>query len=117
MDAKDIIELYKKRATVEHCFRIINTMGIAFPLYHRTPQKIKVHMFFSLMAYLFLALIYNEIHRNNKITSLISTNDYLKDININYAIKGKSVTSKIECKSDIAVLIKDTMEFEKPAKY
>jgi len=32
-------------------------MGIAFPLYHWTPQKIRVHMFFSLMGYLFLALI------------------------------------------------------------
>ena len=74
-------------------------------------------MFFSLMAYLFLALIYNEIHRNSKTASLISTIDYLKDININYAIKGKIVTTKIECKSDIAVMIRDTMEFEKLAKY
>ena len=116
-DAESIVELYKKRARVEHCFRTINTMGIAFPLYHWTPQKIKVHMFFSLMAYLFLALIYNEIHRNSKTASLISTIDYLKDININYAIKGKIITTKIECKSDIAVMIRDTMEFEKLAKY
>ncbi len=116
LDAESIIELYKKRARVEHCFRTINVKGIAFPLYHWTPQKIKVHMFFSLMAYLFLALIYNEIHRNSKAASLISTISYLRDININYAIKGKSVTTKIECKSDIAVMIKALMEFEKLAK-
>ena len=62
MNPGDIIDLYRNRKRVEHCFRTINTMGIAFPVYHWTPQKIRVHMFFSLMAYLFLALIYNEIH-------------------------------------------------------
>ena len=55
MDAESIIDLYKKRNRVEHCFRTINTVDMAFPLYHWTPQKIRVHMFFSLMAYLFLA--------------------------------------------------------------
>lgn len=42
---------------MEHCFGAINARDIAFPLYPRTPQKISVHMFFSLMAYLFPALI------------------------------------------------------------
>ncbi len=61
MNAEDIIDLYGKRNRVEHCFRHINTMDIAFPLYHWTPQKIKVHMFVSLLAYLFLALIRMKI--------------------------------------------------------
>ena len=116
MDAEDIIGLYKKRNRVEHCFRTINTVDMAFPLYHWTPQKIRVHMFFSLMAYLFLALIYNEIHSHNESVSLISTVGYLKDINLNYAIRGKSVTSKIECKSEISNLIGKTMNMESMVK-
>ncbi|WP_298407866.1 transposase [Ferroplasma sp.] len=116
MDAESIIDLYKKRNRVEHCFRTINTVDMAFPLYHWTPQKIRVHMFFSLMAYLFLALIYNEIHSHNESVSLISTVGYLKDINLNYAIRGKSVTSKIECKSEISDLIGKTMDMESMIK-
>ena len=117
MEPEDIIDLYKKRNRVEHCFRTINTMGIAFPVYHWTPQKIKVHMFFSLMAYLFLALIYNEIHPENESISLISIADYMKDININYAANGRSVTWRIECKSDISGLIVKTMNLESMVKY
>jgi len=82
MDSAAIIDLYRKRNRVEHCFRTINTMNIAFPIYHWTPQKIRVHMFFSLMAYLFLSLIYNEIHREDESVSLISTMEYMKDINL-----------------------------------
>ena len=50
---------------------------MAFPLYHWTPQNIRVHMFFSLMAYLFLALIYNEIHAHNESYYLIFIVGYL----------------------------------------
>ena len=116
MDAESIIGLYKKRNRVEHCFRTINTVDMAFPLYHWTPQKIRVHLFFSLMAYLFLVLIYNEIHSHNESISLISTVGYLKDINLNYAIRGKNVTSKIECKSEISDLIGKTMNMESMIK-
>ena len=114
---ENIIDLYKKRNRVEHCFRTINTMDIAFPVYHWTPQKIKVHMFMSLMAYLFLALIYNEIHSKDDSVSLISIRDYLKDINLNYAARGKSVTWKIECKSYISELIVRAMNLESMVKY
>ena len=112
MDTGDIIDLYRKRNRVEHCFRTINTMDIAFPVYHWTPQKIRVHMFFSLMAYLFVALIYNEIHSRDESVSLISMKDYFKDINLNYAANGKSVAWRIECKSDISELLVKTMNLE-----
>ncbi len=116
MEPEDIIDLYKKRNRVEHCFRTINTMNIAFPVYHWTPQKIRVHMFFSLMAYIFLTLIYNEIHPENESISLISIADYMKDININYAANGRSVTWRIECKSDISKLLVKTMNLESLVK-
>jgi len=112
MDYAAIIDLYRKRNRVEHCFRMINTMNIAFPIYHWTPQKIRVHMFFSLMAYLFLSLMYNEIHREDESVPLISTMEYLKDINIIYAANGKMVTRKIECKSHISDLIIRTINLE-----
>jgi transposase len=35
MEPEDIIDLYKKKNRVEHCFRTINTMDIAFPGHHR----------------------------------------------------------------------------------
>ena len=117
MEPENIIDLYKKRNRVEDCFRTINTMGIAFPVYHWTPQRIKVHMFFSLMVYRFLALIYNEIHSMDESVSLISIRDYLKDININYAARGKSVTWRIECKSDISELVIKAMGLERMVKY
>ena len=116
IEPEDIIDLYRKRNRVEHCFRTINTMDIAFPVYHWTPQKIRVHMFFSLMAYLFLALIYNEIHSVDDSVSLISIRDYLRDININYAASGRSVKWKIECKSDISELLVKTMNLETMVK-
>ena len=56
MVAVKIIDPYGKCNRVERCRRTINTMGIAFPLYRWTLHKIRIHMFFTLMAYLFLAL-------------------------------------------------------------
>ena len=44
--------------------------------------------------------------------SLISIRDYPKDINLNYAVSGKSVVWKIECKSDISELLVKTMNLE-----
>ena len=111
-DAESVIDLYKKRNRVEHCFRTINAKGIAFPLYQWTPQKIKVHMFFSLIAYLFLALIYNYAHAIDNDISLVSTIDYLKDINVNYAIKGREIISKLEFKSNKSEVIGRAMELE-----
>ena len=97
--AGEIIELYRKRNRVEHCFRTINSMGIAFPVYHRTPQKIRVHMFLSLMAYLFLALIYNEIRKSGGSVSLQSTIEIMKDIMVVYAARGKKVIERLDFKS------------------
>ena len=116
MKAAGIMDLYRKRNRVEHCFRTINTLDLAFPVYHWTAQKIRVHMFFSLIAYLFLALIYNEIHAQNDGISLISTAGYMKDMNLNYAAKGKMVTSRLECKSPESEAIRKTLGLESMIK-
>ena len=79
MSADALIDLYRKRNRVEHCFRKINTMDIAFPKYHWTPQKIKVHMFMSHLAYLFLALIYN---RMRSVDERILTHGEIKKITV-----------------------------------
>ncbi|WP_393971092.1 transposase [Oxyplasma meridianum] len=112
MKGEEIIDLYRKRNRVEHCFRTINTMDIAFPLYHWTTQKISVHMFFSHIAYLFLALIYNEVREFQKDVSLKKTTEYLKDIKLNYAARGKRVVEKIECKSQVSETINGVMKLE-----
>ena len=99
MSADAIIDLYRKRNRVEHCFRTINTMDIAFPIYHWTPQKIKVHMFMSLLAYLFLALIYNRMRSVDERVSLVSARDILNSVRIQYVLSGKEVTKKIDSAS------------------
>ena len=66
-----------------------------FPLYHRTPQKIRVHMFMSLPACLFLPLIYNEIHKTEESVSLLSTVDIMKDIIFVYAANEKKVSGRL----------------------
>ncbi|MGC8673047.1 MAG: transposase [Thermoplasmata archaeon] len=50
MDAKEIIELYKKREKIEQCFRTINVLEMASQIFYFTPEKIRVHMFFSLLT-------------------------------------------------------------------
>ena len=100
MDSAEIIDLCKKRNRAEHCFRTINTMGIAFPVYHWTPQKIRVHMFMSLLSYLFLSTIHNEMHRTEKSVTLPSTIDIMKDIMVVYAAKGKKVNESLDFKSE-----------------
>jgi hypothetical protein len=84
MDSAGIIHIYKKRNRVEHCFRTINTMDMAFLIYHRTPQKIRVHIFRFLLAYLFISMIYNEIHKTEESVSLPLTVDTMKDIMVVY---------------------------------
>ena len=101
MDSAGIIDLHKKRNRVEHCFRTINSMGIAFPIYHRTPQKIRVHMFMSLLAYVFLSLIYNEMHKTEDSISIPSTIDVMKDIMVVYFANKKKVNERLDFKSEI----------------
>ncbi len=112
MDADGLIELYRKRNRVEHCFRTINAEGLAFPLYHWIPQKIKVHMFMSLIAYLYLALIYNEMHRSVSEISLGSTTEIMKDIIVVYAARGKTVIPKLDFKSEVAGKIGGIMKLD-----
>ena len=45
----------------------------------------------SMLAYLFLALIYNEMHGPADEISLASTTDIMKDIMVVYAARGKTV--------------------------
>ncbi len=98
MDAKEIIELYKKRGRIEQCFRTINVLDIASPIYHFTPEKIRVHMFFSLLAYLFLALLYNKLKEIEGI-SLVNVPEYLSNIRAIYIISGNVIKRKIDSKN------------------
>ena len=116
LDAEEIMELYRKRNRVEHCFRTINSMDIAFPIYHRTPQKIRVHMFMSLLAYLFLSLIYNEIHKTEESISLPSTVDIMKDIMVVYAANERKVSGRLDFKSEIGREVGRIMKLDQVLK-
>ena len=93
----DIIDLYRKRNRVEHCFRTISMRDLMSPEYHWTDQKIRVHMLFSHIAYLFLALIYNRI---SEIGSLASTTEILKTIRITMLARGRSVRKVIKSEDE-----------------
>jgi transposase len=92
MKAEDLIELYRKRNRIEHCFRTISMGDLAKPEYHWTPQKIRVHMFFSHIAYLYLALIHYRIRES---VSLTSTTEVLRTIRITMLVRGKSVSKVV----------------------
>ena len=89
MDSEELIDLYRKRNRVEHCFRTISMKDLASPVYHWTPQKIRVHMFYSYLTYMFLALIYNRIKAISETVSLVSVQDLLGQVRIQYIISGK----------------------------
>ncbi|MEM0141724.1 MAG: transposase, partial [Thermoplasmatales archaeon] len=110
MKGEDIIDLYRKRNRVEHCFRSINTMDPAFPLYHWTPHKISVHMFMSLLSYLFLSLIYNRMHRSDSTMAIVSMAKNMKDIMVVYAARGKTVRSRLDFKSETGKTIGRVMK-------
>ena len=112
MDAESIIDLYKKRNRVEHCFRTINTVGIAFPVYHWTPQKIRVHMFFSLIAYLFLALI-RMIVKPVMDLYLTTVLEVISTIRIIYMTRGKGVREKLYSGDERAKKIMERFDLEK----
>jgi len=112
LSSMDIIDIYRKRNRVEHCFRTINTMDIISPVYHWTPQKIRVHMFMSLIAYLFLSLIYNEIKRYDDSISLSSTREAMNDIILVYLARGNKIKEKFDFKSEIGKRIFEIMKLE-----
>ena len=112
MDAESIIDLYKKRNRVEHCFRTINTVDMAFPLYHWTPQKIRVHMFFSLMAYLFLALM-RMILKPVMELYLTTVLEVVSTIKIVYITRKKNVSVKLTSGDERALKIMEKFNLEK----
>ncbi len=116
LKAEELIDLYRKRNRVEHCFRIISMKDLASPVYHWTPQKIKVHMFFSYLAYMFLALLYNRIRSWIPTVSLISAMDTLDRIRIVYAARGSKAVKRIDAKSPEALIVAENMKLLDLAK-
>ena len=109
MNAEELIDLYRKRNRVEHCFRTISMNNLASPVYHWTPQKIRVHMFFSYLAYMFLALIYNRIRAISETVSLASVQDLLRQVRIQYIISGKEVRKKLDSRNPETLAIADKL--------
>ena len=112
MDAVKIIDLYRKRNRVEHCFCTINTMAIAFPIYQWTPQKIRVHMFFSLIAYLFLALIRMTVKPLMELY-LTTVIEVISTISIVYMTRRESVSVKLSSGDERAPRIMERLDMVK----
>jgi len=107
--AGDIIEMYRKRNHAEHCFRIISMSDLEKPEYHWTPQKIKVQMFFSYLAYRVLALIHHEIR---EIVSLQSTQNALKSIRLIVMSRGESVRNVVTSHAEMGKEVMKKLKFE-----
>jgi len=94
MNAQEIIDLYKKRNRVEYCFRTINSLKIAFPVYHWTPQKIRVHLFLFHLPYLFLSLMRLKMKEAVDLY-FITTAEILSTIKIVYFRRGKYFENRL----------------------
>jgi len=103
-DAIELIDLYRKRNRVEHCFRAISSLDLASPIYHWTPQKIRVHMFFSLLSLLVLAVIYNAVKDVSGV-SLSSVLDTLRGIRMTFIVNGRNVVKRLDAKGDDEIRI------------
>ncbi len=99
LDPKELIDLYRKRNRVEHCFRAISTEDLASPIYHWTPQKIRVHMFFSLLSFLALAVIYNSAKEVSDV-SLTSVLHTLKGVRMTFLVSGRNVVKRLDAKGE-----------------
>ncbi|MFP3318322.1 MAG: transposase, partial [Thermoplasmata archaeon] len=71
-----------------------------------------VHMFFSLLSFLFLALLYNKLKEIEGI-SLANVPDYLSNIRAIYIISGDKVKRKIEARDEISKKIIENLDLEK----
>lgn len=110
MNCEELIDLYRKRNRVEHCFRVISMRDLASPVYHWTPHKIKVHMLFSHMAYLVLALIYNRTMSVDDGVSLASVLDVIGKVRLQYTIRGKEVRKKLDSRDPEALKIAEKLD-------
>ncbi|EQD26270.1 transposase-like protein [mine drainage metagenome] len=110
MEPEELIDLYAKRNRVEHCFRVISMRDLASPVYHWTDQKIRVHMFFSYLAYLFLAVMYNRIRPIYPGISLTSVQDMLAKVRLQYIISGKEVRKNLDSRDPEALHIAASLD-------
>jgi len=92
---------------------IISELDLIFPIYHWTPKKIKVHMFLSYLAYLFLSLIYNEAKKADDDISLETVLSHLSPINIIYLTDGKKTKKVISTKDETGMKILKYLNLER----
>ena len=85
---------------------------MAFPLYHWTPQKIRVHMFFSLMAYLFLALM-RMILKPVMELYLTTVLEVVSTIKIVYITRKKNISVKLSSGDERAMMVMEKFNLEK----
>ncbi|MEM4090137.1 MAG: transposase, partial [Thermoplasmatales archaeon] len=65
-----------------------------------------------LLSYLFLSLIYNEMHRSDSTMSLASMVENMKDIMVVYAARGKTVRARLDFKSETGKTIGRIMRLD-----
>ncbi len=110
MKPEELIDLYRKRNRIEHCFRTISVRDLMSPIYHWTPHKIRVHMFFSHIAYLFLALIYNRVKKVDENVSLHSVLDTINEVRLQYIVTGRKVIKKLDSRNMEALNIAEKLD-------
>ncbi|MEM0135149.1 MAG: hypothetical protein QXU18_07995 [Thermoplasmatales archaeon] len=109
MKPNELIDLYMKRNRVEYCFRVISMRDLAFLVYHWTLQKIKVHILFSYLAYLFLALMRMKIKPIMDLC-LLSVTDILSTIKVIYIVGGKSIEKRLFSADERARKVMDKID-------
>lgn len=96
MKPEDLIDFYRKRNGMEHCFRTISMRDLISTAYHWTPQKIRVHMFFSYLVYMFLALIHNNARKIGATVPPRTVLDTIGQVRLKYIVRGKEVRKIVD---------------------
>lgn len=69
--AKEILEIYRSRSSVERAFRITKESIRIRPMFNRKEQHIKAHLFICFIAYLLVSLLEMELRKKgHKMTAL-----------------------------------------------
>ena len=93
MTAQEIVEAYKSLINIEQAFRNMKTVQLEIrPVYHRTEERIKAHVFICMLSYYLLW------HMNTALADLYSDNEKTYTQNIVIEI----MKSMQKCKMTIA---------------
>jgi transposase len=112
MAALDLVWLYRQQYTVERAFKYIKSPSLLSvrPMFHRTDESIRGHLFTCVLGLLLLTLLTRKIQHEFTEMSIFTVIDNLKEIEL-AIIKYKGVRKVIKKLVDISPKAADLSKF------